>query len=148
MILRQNSGDSWTFCYRSENTLSEFHFKTAAFLAILNILFPNVKPLHGNINFKQFERNDVIGALLETEDIVPIQIFKSKCMHFLSTTKVNKSWLIILTSFGKTNCVHYNIVGTLFKIQRFYQLSLSILFSKFQTKEFRQKCFMQKALKG
>ena len=147
MLLTRKDSLNWTFIVRSRNPFNDFEFQTASLYAVLQILFPEVQPLNGHINFQQFENNDVIGALLTFDDPSVVSILKFHCIRILEQHVSISKWSFLLRSFNKTNCIQFFISGRETNVNRLFQLQLKILFSKHFTTNFKTEKFVFKTFK-
>ena len=147
MILSRLDALNWSFILRSKSPFSDLEFKTTSLFAVLQIMYPGVKPLKGEISFQQFENNDIIGALSLLSEPSVISILKYYCIQILNTHIAPPKWNSILSSFIQTNCIHFSISGNVTKVNRLFELNLKILFSKLFTAEYKREKFLTKAIK-
>ena len=144
MILNQIDNLNWSFFVRNKDPFTEFEFKTASLLALLQIIYPDNSPKRGLLPSALFVRNDLFGACQNLNNQSIISILKFKCIQILKKKLIPDKWDSLLDNFICTNCVHFSIIGSVTKQERFYQLSLDILFSKFITHEYKVSFFAQK----
>ena len=144
MILNQIDNLNWSFLIRRKEPFNELEFHTASLLALLQILYPDSSPKRGFISHSLFVQNDLFGALFDSTNLTVVSNLKFKCIQILNAKTVPKKWDTLIDNFIDTNSVHFSICGSVTKQERFFQLSLQILFSKFITQEYKVNFYAQK----
>ena len=144
MILNQLDSLHWSFFVRNKDPFTEFEFKTTSLLALLQIIYPDISPKRGYLSPTLFERNDLFGACQISNNPLIISFLKFNCIQILKKKSIPDNWDSLLNNFICTNCVHFSIIGSVTKQERFYQLSLDILFSNFITHDFKVSYYAQK----
>ena len=144
MIITQINDVKWLCATMVTNSVSELMaFETTVFYLILNHIKDDCLPNYKHkINLNDLIDNDVCGVLLMKNNVPLLSALKATCLNFLKSNAHAPEvsiWSQVLKAIKSTNSLQTYANGFILKRSFKYQLRVTAIISKRQTKQFLEE---------